>query len=120
MKYFKQFCVIMTISFLGELLNRVLPFLIPGSVYGIILLFAGLQFQIIPMEAVRETGEFLIAALPLIFIAPSVGMIETWGIFQEVWIPCTLTAIVSTIVVMAVSGCIVQKIMKKRRRDKCE
>ena len=36
MKYLKQFGIILTISFIGEILYRVIPLPIPAGIYGII------------------------------------------------------------------------------------
>ena len=35
MKYLKQFGIILVLSFIGELLNHVLPLPVPSSIYGI-------------------------------------------------------------------------------------
>lgn len=37
MKYLKQFGIIVLISLLGEILNVLIPFPIPGSVYGLVI-----------------------------------------------------------------------------------
>ena len=39
MKYVKQFAVILIFSFLGEILNALIPLPIPGNIYGLALLF---------------------------------------------------------------------------------
>ena len=38
MKYIHQFLIIITISFMGELLSILLPLPIPASVYGLIIM----------------------------------------------------------------------------------
>ena len=55
MKYIRQFAVILGISFLGEILHYLIPFPIPGSVYGLILMFLLLVRGILKIEDVRET-----------------------------------------------------------------
>lgn len=120
MKYLKQFGIILLISFAGEALSAALPLPVPGSIYGIVILFVGLQSGLIPLSAVRETGMFLIAMLPLIFIAPSAGILGVWDVFRPIWLPCTVIAVVSTVAVMAVSGRLTQRLMRRRhgRKDK--
>ena len=61
MKYIKQFSIIITVSFLGEVLHALLPLPIPASIYGLLLMLAGLCCHIIPMDGVKETGKFLAA-----------------------------------------------------------
>ena len=38
MKYLKQFTIILILSFIGEALHEILPFPVPGNIYGIVLL----------------------------------------------------------------------------------
>ena len=79
MKYLKQFGIILVLSFIGELLNHVLPLPVPSSIYGIILMFICLKTGLIPLEEVDETGRFLIEIMPLMFIPAGVGLLESWG-----------------------------------------
>lgn len=108
MKYIKQFGVILIISFVGELLHALLPFPIPGSIYGMIILLTGLMTRWIPLSAVHETGKFLIEIMPLMFIPAGVGLMSTWSVLQPVCIPVLVITIISTIVVMATTGRITQ------------
>ena len=73
MKYIKQFSIIITVSFLGEVLHALLPLPIPASIYGLLLMLAGLCCHIIPMDGVKETGKFLVEVMPLMFIPAAVG-----------------------------------------------
>ena len=86
MKYLKQFGIILVLSFIGELLNHVLPLPVPSSIYGIILMFICLKTGLIPLEEVDETGRFLIEIMPLMFIPAAVGLLEAWNIIQSVWL----------------------------------
>ena len=42
MKYLKQFCIVMVFSLLGELCRHWIPYPIPASIYGMVLLFGAL------------------------------------------------------------------------------
>ncbi|MGN1122067.1 MAG: CidA/LrgA family protein [Eubacteriales bacterium] len=79
MKYLKQFGIILAVSFVGELFNRLLPLPVPASIYGIVLLFLLLVTGVLPLGAVREAGSFLIAIMPVMFIPAAVGLIEQLG-----------------------------------------
>ena len=43
MKYIRQFIIIILISFIGEVLNYLLPLPIPASIYGLVLMLHGLR-----------------------------------------------------------------------------
>lgn len=113
MKYLKQFGIILVLSFIGELLNHVLPLPVPASIYGIILMFVCLKTGLIPLDEVEETGRFLIEIMPLMFIPAAVGLLEAWDIIQSVWIQYLAVTAVSTVFVMAIAGRATQYMIRR-------
>lgn len=87
MKFIRQFLIILAVSFVGELLNYFIPLPIPASIYGLVLMLICLQRGIIPLEAVRETGKFLVEIMPLMFVPAAVGLLESWEVLRPVWMP---------------------------------
>ena len=114
MKYLKQFAIIIFISFVGEILNKLLPIQVPASIYGLVILFALLCSGIIKVSEVKETSVFLIEIMPLMFIPAAVGLLESWGVISERLIPYLVMTIVSTIVVMVVSGLVTQLVIRSQ------
>ncbi len=112
MKYLKQFCIIIAISFTGEILNRLIPLPIPASIYGIVILFTLLCTKVIEVSDVREVSKFLIEIMPIMFVPPAAGLLETWGIVQTGLWQYLLLTVISTVVVMAVSGLVTQLVIK--------
>ena len=108
MKYLKQFFIILAISCLGELLSFWIPAPIPGSIYGIALLFTALVTKLIPLEAVKDTGYFLVEIMPVMFIPAAVGVLESWNLIAASWLPYCLLTVVTTVVVMGVAGRVTQ------------
>lgn len=100
----------------------VLPFKIPSSIYGLVLMFLALQFKVIPLDQVKEAAKYLIEIMPLMFIPAGVGLMNAWGVLKPICIPVIVITIVSTIVVMGISGRVTQFVIrmekgKKRERD---
>ncbi len=120
MKYIKQFLIILTISFIGEILNLCLPFPIPASIYGMVILFIGLVSGIIKLESVKETGMFLIEIMPIMFIPAGVGLMNSWGTLKEIILPVSVIIVVSNITVMVAAGRISQMIIKKTGKKENE
>ncbi len=118
MKYIHQITLICAISFCGELLNRIIPLPIPGSIYGLVMLFLLLLTGIVKLSQVKDVGDFLITLMPIMFIAPIVGLIEYFDEFREFIIPMLLVATVSTLLVMVVTGHVSQALI--RHKDKKE
>lgn len=81
-----------------------IPLPIPGSIYGLILMFVLLLLRVIKVEHVKETGEFLIEIMPLMFIPAGVGLITSWEQLQSFMVPLLVITVVSTFVVMIVTG----------------
>lgn len=119
MKYIKQFLIILAISFAGEFLSLMIPFPIPASIYGIVILFIGLATKLIPYESVKETGHFLVEIMPVMFIPAAVGLLEAWGIIRDSWFVYILLTIVTTILVMGVAGKVTQYVAKKGEKETC-
>ena len=118
MKYLKQFTLILAYSCIGELLHTILPLPIPASIYGIALLFLSLEFKIIKLEKVKDTGKFLIEIMPVMFIPSSVGLMDSWGLMKESLLPYIAIPIISTILVMGISAWITQLIVRLDKKAK--
>lgn len=116
MKYIGQFTIIMTISLMGEILNKLIPLPIPASIYGMIILFTLLSTKLLKLSAVKETGKFLIYIMPIMFVPPTVGLMDSWGIMQEFLIAIITISLLSTIIVLAVSGRITQFIISLKEK----
>ena len=111
MKYVKQFLIILAVSLAGEILKYVLPLPIPASIYGMAILFTALMTGLIKLDAVRDTGRFLIEIKPVMFIPAGVGLLESWGVLKPILVPVILILVVSTVLVMGVSGLVTQGVM---------
>ena len=116
MKIIFQFLIIMVFAFVGELLHHFIPLPIPASIYGILLLFLALEFKILKVKDIKETSSFLIAIMPIMFLPPAVGIVESWGLIKGSWLSYVLVIGISTVVVMAVSGLDTQMIVRKGGR----
>ncbi|MCI8991993.1 MAG: CidA/LrgA family protein [Eubacterium sp.] len=116
MKYVKQFVIIIFITFLGELLHYYLPLPVPASIYGMLLLFAALEFKVIRLDAVKETGDFLIQIMPVMFIPAGVGILDAWGVLQPVILPVAVIMAVSTVAVMGVSALVTQAVIRSGKK----
>lgn len=118
MKYLRQFLIILAISFIGELLNSLLPLPVPASIYGMAILFICLCTGIIKLDSVKETGNFLIEVMPVMFIPAGVGLMASWGVLKPMLIPVSIITVVAIVTVMAVTGRISQMIIRHEEKKK--
>ncbi len=118
MKYLKQFTIILFVSFLGELLHLVIPLPIPASVYGLVLMLLALCFGILHLEQVKAAADFLIEIMPVMFIPAAVGLLDSWSALQPIFVPVVLITILTTIIVMGVTGQVTQCMIRRTQRKK--
>ena len=113
MKYLSQFLIILGFTFLGEALQRVLPLPIPASVWGLALLFGALCLKIIKPEQVQEVGGFLSSILPLLFVAPTVGVLEHCDLIRDQFLAIVLLLLGSTTLTFGIAGKVTGLFLKK-------
>ncbi len=118
MKYLPQFLIILGFTLAGEALQRLVPLPIPASVYGIVLLFAALCSKLVKVEQVKEAGGFLTSILPLLFVAPMVGLLENWSLLQGVLLPVLLLVLASTVLTFGISGAVTQRLRKGKEAER--
>lgn len=117
MKYLRQFAIILFISLLGELFRVLIPLPIPASVYGLVLMLLALITGILKVHQVKEASAFLIEIMPVMFIPAGVGLLESWPALRPVWIPVVLITILTTVLVMVVTGRVAQRMIGKEDKE---
>lgn len=119
MRIIKQFLIILFISFIGEILNQVLPLPIPASIYGMTIMFLCLVSGLIKLDEVKEAGKFLIEIMPVMFIPAGVGLMSSWGVLKPMLLPVSAITVVVLVAVMVVSGSVSQAVIH-RTNEKTE
>lgn len=117
MKFIKQFGIILAVSFLGEILNHLIPLPIPSSIYGLIFMLLCLATGLLRVEAVKDTAYYLIEIMPLMFIPTAVGLITSWSVIRENLLAYVVITVASTVAVMFVSGRVTQAVLQKKRGE---
>lgn len=117
MKYVKQFTIIALMTFLGECLNHFLPFPVPASIYGMVLLFFSLQTGVLKLSQIEETADLLLGVMPIFFISPTVSLMSSIGVIKDSLLGVFVICIVSTAVIMAVVGLVSQAIIRSGKKE---
>jgi holin-like protein len=120
MAYLFQFCVILIVCFIGEILHALIPLPIPASIYGLVIMFILLSFKIIKLEKIEKTADFLIQIMPIMFVPPAVGIITVWADLKNILIPFIIIVTLSTVLVMALTGKATELVIKRDRRKQSE
>lgn len=117
LEYLLQFLVILAVSLLGELLNRVVPLPIPASIYGMLILFVALCTGVIKLSYVKGAGKLLILIMPLLFLPAAVGLVDSWAVMQGFIVAIIVTVAVSTVLVAAAAGRVTQYFINRKEKE---
>lgn len=118
MKYMRQFGIILGVTCAGELMKYFNPLPIPGSIYGLLLMFVLLFTKVIKVEQVKDVGEFLIEIMPLMFIPAGVGLMASWGELQGFLVPLLVITVATTFIVIFVTGKVTDFMMDRKEQNK--
>ena len=114
MKYIPQFLYILSFSFIGEVLQAVVPLPIPADIYGLVLLLIALATGLLKTSQVSEAANWLISTMPILYVPICVKILEYWGIISQNAVAIITITVLSTFLVFAVSGLVTQWLMKRR------
>ena len=102
MKILRQAAIIAAVCAAAELIRYLVPLPIPASVYGLILMLLALLTGLIRPEQIETAADFLIAILPLLFVAPTVALVAR--LERLLGVPILLLGIAGTALVIGLSG----------------
>ncbi len=99
--YLRSFLVLYLCLFAGNLISALLPFAVPGSIVGLLILFGLLAFQLIPLRWVKPGANILLKNMTLLFIPIGVAVMNYYDLLSQQLFPIVLASVVSTFGVMA-------------------
>lgn len=116
MKYLKQFLVILVFAFLGEGCRFLLPYPIPASIYGMILLFLALHLKLVKLEQFQPCAVQLVGWLPVLFVPPMVGLVDCWDRIRPHLVALLAITLVTTAITFACAGLVTQWLSEKEEK----
>lgn len=117
MTYLFQFAIIALITFIGEILNFLIPLPIPASIYGLIILFIALCTKIIRLNQIEKAADFFLTIMPVLFVPPAVELMTKWSVLKDNLAGLLVTCLLSTIIVMAATGMIAQMLIGRNKKS---
>lgn len=101
----------------GLLIQTTFQLFVPGSVIGMILLFIFLSLKVIKVTWIENGARFIVDNLALFFIPVTVGILEYYDVFAGKGALLILIALVSTMLVMGLSGATSQWLARRRAEE---
>lgn len=114
MKYLQQAVIIAAVTFAAEIIKHFVPLPIPASIYGLILLFILLKSGLLKLEQIENVGGLLLELMPLLLVPASTSFLTVLDTIQEMLLPVLIMGFIGTTVVMAVTGCVSQQIIRRK------
>ncbi len=109
----KGLAFLLLFQFVGEVIVSWGNLPVPGNVLGMVLLLLALLTGFVEAEWIEEAAELLLRHLALFFVPAGVGVMVYFDLITAQWLPICISMLVSTFVVMAVTGWVEQKLEKK-------
>ncbi len=112
----KQFFVIFGCLALGEVIVWATGIKLPSSIIGMLLLTFFLKTKIVKLEWVEKLSQFLLANLGFFFVPPGVAIMLYLDVIQKELLPIAMATLLSTILVLVVTGHMHQFVVKTERK----
>jgi holin-like protein len=108
----RGFAILLLLQFVGEMVSTGLNLPIPGNVLGMGLLLLALNLKLVRSQWVEDAAELLLSHLALFFVPAGVGVMVYFDLLTAEWLPIMVSTVLSTFVVMAVTGWVAKSLEK--------
>ncbi|WP_290044441.1 CidA/LrgA family protein [uncultured Muribaculum sp.] len=107
-----QCAVLFAFLAIGEFIVWATGVPVPSSIIGMLLLTAALKLRIVRLMWVDRVSDFLVKNLGFFFVPAGVGLINCLGLIKAQWLPIIGASIVSTFLIIAVTGWVHQLVRR--------
>ncbi len=102
---------------LGELVVYLTQVPLPSSIIGMLILTLLLKLGWVKLEWIRGLSDFLVANIGLFFVPPGVALMLYFNLIKEELFPILGATILSTLIVLVVTGWVHQFVNKKTNKE---
>ena len=114
----RQLAILFGCLALGELIIYLTHIPLPSSILGMLLLTLLLKLKVIRLEWVRSISDFLVGNIGFFFVPPGVAIMLYFDIIKAQLLPIVVASVVSTVLVLAVTGWVHQFYGKAKAKIK--
>lgn len=111
-----QFFVIFGCLALGEVIVWATGIKLPSSIIGMLILTLLLKLGWVKLGWVERLSQLLISNLGFFFVPPGVALILYLNVIKDYWLSIMMATVVSTVLVLVVTGHMHQLVIKFERR----
>lgn len=108
----ESLAVLLLCQLLGEFIVAGMDWPVPGPVVGMAILFAGLMIKGDLPKPLADVANGLLGQLSLLFVPAGVGVMTHLTLLGNHWLPLTASLLVSTLLTIAVTGWVMQRLSR--------
>lgn len=116
----KQCSIIFGCLFVGEFISWLLSLPIPGSIVGMLVLTGLLRANLVRMKSIQAMSQFLVSNMGFFFVPPGVALMLYMDMIRAEWLPITVATVVSTALVLIVTGQIHQSMHRRSKHNRLQ
>ncbi|MCX8650757.1 CidA/LrgA family protein [Gilliamella sp. B2776] len=103
---------------LGNIISKIIPIMIPGSIIGLLLLFFLLAFQLIPTCWIKNSCNLFMRYMTILFIPAAMGIMDNYSLLLENWIPIIFSSVGGSIIVLIFTALLTENFPKMTLKSK--
>ena len=107
------FVLLLLFQLIGEAVSALFDLPMPGNVIGMALMLIALVCGWVKLEWLQEAAELLLRYMAMFFVPAGVGVMLYFDLIGREWLPIIAGTVISTFVVMAVTGWTVKLLEKQ-------
>ena len=107
-----QSVVIGAIILISKVIELLVPFTMPSSVIGLVLLFVALCLKIVKLEQVEKVGNALVDNIGLFFVPAGISVMNSFELLKANFVLDILLIFISTVLLLVGTGWVTQLLLK--------
>lgn len=114
----RQLAILFGCLAVGELVVHFTHVPLPSSILGMLFLTLLLKLKVVRIEWVRSISDFLVGNMGFFFVPPGVAVMLYFDVIKAEFWPIVTASVVSTVLVLTVTGWVHQiygKVVRRRR-----
>lgn len=110
--------ILFTLNIISGLIIKIVGITFPAPLLGMLILTLLIQFNIIPLHWVEDSCKLLLESIGMFFVPLLVGIVLYYHLISKNLLSISLNVIISTVIIMCVTGGIVELLIHRRNRAK--
>ncbi|WP_163470173.1 CidA/LrgA family protein [Fusobacterium sp. IOR10] len=113
---FIQLLILLSINFLGILLEHYFALPLPGTILGMFILFFLLYKKILNEKNIGEICDLLVGNMVILFIPPAINLLSTINLLKTDFFKIIFLLVITTLITMIITGKTVDFVIKRMEK----